>query len=237
VSSEPLLDLRGVSKRFNGLLAVDDVSFTVQPGEIVGLVGPNGSGKTTTINLISGVIFADAGQILVAGRPIHRLPPFRRVHLGINRSFQVPKPFRDMTVAENIEVAIKFGGGSDVKPRQILSELGLAVHQEKLASSLTANQQKMLDLSRALATQPRLLLVDEIGAGLNPSELAGVADLLKKLAARGIALLVVEHLLNFLNRVTDHVIVLDAGSKLFEGTLKDAAKDRQVVTAFLGDQL
>jgi branched-chain amino acid transport system ATP-binding protein len=234
VSYEPLLDLRGLRKSFSGLLAVDDVSFTVRPGEIVGLVGPNGSGKTTTINLISGVILADAGQILLGGHPIHRLPPFRRVHLGINRSFQVPKPFRDMTVAENIEVAIKFGGGKEADPKRILADLNFEAHRERLASSLTANQQKMLDLGRALATGPRLLLVDEIGAGLNPAELACVADLLKRLAKRGMALVVVEHLLNFLNRVTDHVIVLDAGRKLFEGTLKDASTDRQVVAAFLG---
>jgi branched-chain amino acid transport system ATP-binding protein len=234
VSSEPLLELREVSKNFHGLQVLDNVSFTVRPGEIVGLVGPNGSGKTTTINLISGVITVDGGQILLEGRPIQRLRPFRRVRLGINRSFQVPKPFRNMTVAENIRVAREFGGRAGAEPEQILTELGFANEQQRLASSLTVNQQKMLDLGRALATSPKLLLVDEIGAGLNPSELTDIADLLIRLAGRGIALVVVEHLLNFLNRITNHVVVLNAGSKLFEGTLKKASTDREVVAAFLG---
>jgi branched-chain amino acid transport system ATP-binding protein len=234
VSSDALLDLHGVSKSFHGLLAVDDVSFTVQPGEIVGLVGPHGSGKTTTINLISGVTSVDSGQIFLEARPIQRLRPFRRVHLGINRSFQVPKPFRNMTVVENIEVALKFGGRSGADLEQILTELGFAAQRETLAGSLTVNQQKMLDLGRALATSPKLLLIDEIGAGLNSFELAGIADLLIRLAARGIALVVIEHLLNFLNRITDHVIVLNAGGKLFEGSLKEASADRDVVAAFLG---
>jgi branched-chain amino acid transport system ATP-binding protein len=197
-------------------------------------VGPNGSGKTTTINLISGVTALDSGQILFEGRPIHRISPFRRVHLGINRSFQVPKPFRDMTVLENITVAREFGGHADAEPEQLLAELGLAEQRQRLARSLTANQQKMLDLGRALATSPKLLLIDEIGAGFNPSELANLADLLGRLATRGIALMVIEHLLNFLNRVTNHVIVLNAGAKLFEGTLEKASADRDVVAAFLG---
>jgi branched-chain amino acid transport system ATP-binding protein len=234
VSSEALLDLRKVSKNFHGLQAVDGVSLTIQPGEIVGLVGPNGSGKTTIINLISGIVAADSGKILLEGRPIQSLPPFRRVQLGISRSFQVPKPFRDMTVAENIQVGLNFGGRQGADARLILDELGFTAQRYKLAGSLTVNQQKMLDLGRALATSPKLLLVDEIGAGLNPSELAEIAHLLTKLADRGIALLVVEHLLNFLNRITNHVIVLNAGAKLFEGTLKEASADPDVVTAFLG---
>jgi branched-chain amino acid transport system ATP-binding protein len=234
VRSEALLDLRSVNKRFHGLQAVEDVSFMVRRGEIVGLVGPNGSGKTTTINLISGVISIDSGEILLEGRPIHRSASFRRVRLGINRSFQTPKPFREMSVAENVEVAIKFGGRGGVDRERILADLGLEAHRDKLAGSLTANQQKMLDLGRALATNPKLLLIDEIGAGLNPSELASIADLLIRLAKGGVALLVVEHVLNFLNRITDHVVVLNAGSKLFEGTLEEASADRQVVAAFLG---
>lgn len=234
MSSEALLDLRGVSKTFHGLAAVDEVSLTINRGEIVGLVGPNGSGKTTIINLISGIVSADSGQILLDGRRIERLLAFRRVQLGINRSFQVPKPFRDMTVAENIDVALKFGGRRGADPEQILRELGFSTQREQLAGALTVNQQKMLDLGRALATHPKLLLIDEIGAGLNPSELSEIAGLLTRLADRGIALLVVEHLLNFLNRISNHVIVLNAGAKLFEGTLKDASAEPEVVAAFLG---
>lgn len=236
MSSETrLLELRAVTKSFQRMLVVDNVTFTVRPGEIVGLVGPNGSGKTTIVNLISGVVPLDSGQILLDGRPVERLSAFRRVHLGINRSFQVPKPFRDMTVAENIRVALEFGGrGGGADLERILTDLDFVAQRNQPAGALTVNQQKMLDLARALATRPKLLLIDEIGAGSNPSELAGIVALLTRLAARGIALLVIEHLLGFLNRLTNHVIVLNAGSKLFEGTLKDASADRNVVAAFLG---
>lgn len=234
MSSEPLLRLDAVGKRFSGLTVLDNVNFTVEPGEIVGLVGPNGSGKTTTINVISGVHRADAGQVLFEGRPVQTLASFRLAHLGINRTFQVPKPFRGMTVRENIEVAAHFCGHRQVDIEGILNEINLADHSRESAGALTVNQQKMLDLGRALATAPKLLLVDEIGAGLNPQELSVIATLLQKLAARGIAMIVVEHLLDFLNRITERVIVLGAGRMLFEGTLRAASQDPEVVAAFIG---
>jgi branched-chain amino acid transport system ATP-binding protein len=234
VSSEPLLTLEGVGKKFGGLTVLDDVSFNVAPGEILGLVGPNGSGKTTTINIISGVHHPDTGRILFQGQELRRLPPFRLARLGVNRTFQTPKTFRDMTAQENIAVAAHFGRAHHADIPAILAEIGLSKQSDLLAGSLTVNQQKMLDLGRALATDPKLLLVDEIGAGLNPSELGGVATLLEKLAARGVALIVVEHLLDFLNRITNRVIVLGAGKMLFEGALKDASRDKDVVAAFIG---
>jgi branched-chain amino acid transport system ATP-binding protein len=239
VSSEPLLALESVSKHFRGLVALDNVSFAVAPGEILGLVGPNGSGKTTTINVISGVHQADSGHVLFEGRRIEHVPSFRLVHLGINRTFQVPKPFRDMTVRENIEVAAHFGasregGGKYADIEAILAEIDLGEHADSLAGSLTVNQQKKLDLGRALATRPKLILVDEIGAGLNPGELHVMAELLTRLVRRGIALIVVEHLLDFMSRITDRVIVLGAGRVLFEGTLKAASRDPDVVAAFIG---
>lgn len=234
MSSDPLLKLDAVCKRFGGQTVLDRLSFSVEPGEIVGLVGPNGSGKTTTINLISGVLRADSGRILFEGRPIHRLPVFRLARLGINRTFQVPKSFREMTVRENVEVAARFGGGGRADVDSILEEVDLAGLGDRLAGGLTVNQQKMLDLGRALATNPKLLLVDEIGAGLNPSELNTIAALLERLAARGIALVVVEHLLDFLNRITNRVIVLGAGRMLFEGTLREASENPEVVAAFIG---
>ena len=234
MSSEPLLQLDAVCKSFNGLTVLDGLSFSVMPGEIVGLVGPNGSGKTTAINLISGVLSPDDGRILLDGSPLGRTPTFRLVRRGINRSFQVPKPFKEMTVRENIEVAAHFSRAKGIDIDAILDEIDLADHHDRLAEGLTVNQQKMLDLGRALATSPKLLLVDEIGAGLNPSELQTIADLLLKLAGRGIALIVVEHLLDFLNRITDRVVVLGAGRKLFEGTLRDASQNPDVVSAFIG---
>ena len=236
MSSEPLLALDGVAKRFGGLTVLHNVSFTIGSGEILGLVGPNGSGKTTTINVISGIHQVDAGTMRFEGRSIEHVPSFRLAHLGINRTFQVPKPFPEMTARENIEVAAYFGAGSrnaaDIDA--VLAEIDLAGEAGTLARELTVNQQKRLDLGRALAVRPKLLLVDEIGAGLNPSELTVMGELLLSLAKRGIALIVVEHLLDFLNRITNRVIVLDAGKMLFEGTLADASRNPDVVAAFIG---
>lgn len=237
MSSDFLLELQGVNKRFGGHVVLSDVSFGVAPGEIVGLVGPNGSGKTTTINVISGLYRADSGHITFDGRPVRHVPMHRLVHLGINRTFQVPKTFRDMTVRENIEVAAHFGQpGHVVDVSAILQDIDLQQQANKLAGSLTVNQQKLLDLGRALATGPKLLLVDEIGAGLNPAELGGIADLLRRLAQRGIALIVVEHLMAFLGSITSRVIVLGAGRMLFEGSLDAASRHPEVVAAFFGGQ-
>ena len=235
MSSETLLQLQGVNKRFGGHLVLNDVSFSLAPGEIVGLVGPNGSGKTTTINVISGLYRADSGSITFNGQPVHQVPMHKLAQLGINRTFQVPKTFRDMTVRENIEVAAHFGhAGQSVDVNGILRDIDLETQADKLAGALTVNQQKLLDLGRALATGPRLLLVDEIGAGLNPAELGGIADLLRTLSQRGIALIVVEHLMAFLGSITARVIVLGAGRMLFEGSLDAASRDPEVVAAFFG---
>ncbi len=232
--SSDLLELLGVRKQFGAYVVLNDVAFSVSAGEIVGLVGPNGSGKTTTINVISGLLQADGGQVNFLGRNINRLPMFKRAHAGINRTFQVPKVFRDMTVRENVEVAGRTVHLPDAEVERILRDIDLHKVAHRSAGSLTVNQQKLLDLGRALATRPRLLLVDEIGAGLNPAELNVIATLLQKLAASGIALIVVEHLLDFLNRITERVIVLGAGRMLFEGSLEVASRDPEVVAAFIG---
>jgi branched-chain amino acid transport system ATP-binding protein len=232
--SSELLQLAGVNKRFGAQIVLNDVTFRVAPGEIVGLVGPNGSGKTTTINVISGLLQADDGVIDFMGHKINRLPMHRRAHLGINRTFQVPKVFREMTVRENVEVAARSIHLEQSEIGAILDEIGLAGVAARIAGSLTVNQQKLLDLGRALATRPKLLLVDEIGAGLNPAELNVMAELLEKLSARGIAMIVVEHLLEFLNRITERVIVLGAGRMLFEGPLATASRDPEVIAAFIG---
>ncbi|WP_417809770.1 ABC transporter ATP-binding protein [Thioclava sp.] len=233
MSSEPLLKLSGIEKSFSGLTVLNGVNFELKEGEIIGLVGPNGSGKTSVINLISGVLRPEAGTIRFNGSEVQTLPSHTRVKAGINRSFQVPKCFVSMTVRENIEVAAHFSG-HDADTPAILAEIGLEHLADKSAGALTANQQKMLDLGRALATRPKLLLVDEIGAGLNPAELSGIATLLKGIAARGVSLIVVEHLMEFLNALTDRVIVLSAGKIIFEGSLEAASRDAAVVTAFFG---
>ncbi len=234
----PLLVASDLVKRFGGFPALDGLSFALAAGEILGLVGPNGSGKTTCINVISGLYRPDAGAIRFEGRPIGGLPSHRLVHAGINRTFQVPRPFLTLTVRDNVEIATTYGRSrhpaSDVDT--LLASLDLAAFADHPAGELNSAQQKMLDLARALATGPRLLLIDELAAGLNPAELERVALKLKELARSGIALLVVEHLMGFIDRITDRIIVMNAGKEIFEGRLAEAFKNPLVVEVFLGDE-
>jgi len=236
--TSPLLIVDGLVKRFGGFRALDVLSFTVGTGEILGLVGPNGSGKTTCINVISGLYRPDGGAIHFEGRSIGGLASHRLVHAGINRTFQVPRPFPTLTVRENVEIAIAYGrhrdrvGDADT----VLSSLDLAAFADQPAGQLNSAQQKMLDLARALATGPRLMLVDELAAGLNPAELEHVAIKLQELARSGIALLVVEHLMGFIDQITDRIIVMNAGKEIFEGRLAEAVRNPQVVEVFLGDE-
>lgn len=233
---QALLRVDTLVKRFGGFRALDGVSFHVKPGEILGLVGPNGSGKTTCINVITGLHAPDGGEVLYQGRSIGGLASHRLVHLGINRTFQIPRPFLSLTVRENVQIAATYGrrSGDDFDHDALLAMLELDGDADKPAAELNSVQQKMLDLARALATKPQLLCVDELAAGLNPAELDRVAERLRELARGGMALLVVEHLMGFIDHVTDRVIVLNAGKEIFEGELSAAIEDRQVVEVFLG---
>ncbi|HWG81117.1 MAG TPA: ABC transporter ATP-binding protein [Stellaceae bacterium] len=233
----PLLTVENLVKRFGGFHALDGLSFDLKSGEILGLVGPNGSGKTTCINVVSGLYAPDGGRIWLEDRAIGGLPSHRLVHLGINRTFQVPKPFLTLTVRENVEVANAYGRNPEgwVDVDDLLASLDLKALADRRAGELNSAQQKMLDLARALATGPRLLLVDELAAGLNPAELGRVAERLRELAKKGIALLVVEHLMGFIDQITDRVIVMNAGKEIFEGIMADAVYDKRVVEVFLGD--
>jgi branched-chain amino acid transport system ATP-binding protein len=235
---DTLLGIDGLVKRFGGFRALDGLSLTLAPGEVLGLVGPNGSGKTTAINVVSGLYAPDEGSVHFAGRNVGGLSPHRLVHLGINRTFQVPKPFLTLTVRQNMAIAAAYGraGKAARDSEALLSWLGLDRFAERPAAELNSAQQKMLDLARALATGPRLLLVDELAAGLNPAELEAIAEKLLELARSGIALLVVEHLMGFLDAVTDRVIVMNAGKEIFEGALAAAVADRQVIEVFLGGE-
>jgi branched-chain amino acid transport system ATP-binding protein len=232
----PLLAITNLVKRFGGFRALDGLTLSIAPGEVLGLVGPNGSGKTTCINVISGLYPADGGEVLFEGKDISGTKSHHLVHLGINRTFQVPKPFLALTARENVEVAIAYGnhpeGLSDAQP--LLESLNLMKIADRRAAELNSAQQKMLDLARALATGPRLLLVDELAAGLNPSELDWVGGKLKELARTNMAIIVVEHLMGFIEQVTDRVIVLNAGKEIFEGRLADAVRVPQVIEVFLG---
>jgi branched-chain amino acid transport system ATP-binding protein len=234
----PLLTIDGLVKHFGGFRALDGLSFSLGAGEILGLVGPNGSGKTTCINIVSGLYTLDGGSIHFEGRSVAGLPSHRLVHAGINRTFQIPRPFLTLTVRENVDIAIAYGRNHDTGAGTdaLLSSLGLLDFADHPAAELNSARQKMLDLARALATGPRLLLIDELAAGLNPAELEHVAAKLKELARSGIALLVVEHLMGFIGQITDRIVVMNAGKEIFEGSLASAFTNSQVVEVFLGGE-
>jgi branched-chain amino acid transport system ATP-binding protein len=237
--SAPILKVAKLVKRFGGFHALDGLSFHVAKGEILGLVGPNGSGKTTAINVISGLYAPDGGEVLLDGASIGGVASHKLVHRGINRTFQVPKPFLSLTVRQNVEVALAYGGAAGrASPAldALLDEFRLAEVAERPAADLNNAQQKMLDLARALATGPRLLLLDELAAGLNPAELDWIAERIKALAQAGIAIIVVEHLMGFIEHITDRVIVMNAGKEIFEGKLAVAVKVPQVIEVFLGGE-
>jgi len=232
----PILNVTKLTKRFGGLYALDGLSFHVASGEILGLVGPNGSGKTTAINVISGLYAPDGGEVVLDNADIGGIASHRLVHRGINRTFQIPKPFLSLTVRENISVALAYGRAAVAPPAmaELLDEYRLNEVADRPAADLNNAQQKMLDLVRALATRPRLLLLDELAAGLNPAELDWIAERIKALARSGIAIIVVEHLMGFIEHVTDRVIVLNTGKEIFEGKLAVAVQVPQVIEVFLG---
>ncbi|EQD67962.1 high affinity branched-chain amino acid ABC transporter, ATP-binding protein, partial [mine drainage metagenome] len=232
--SDPILVISDLAKSFGGFVALDGVSLELGEGEVVGLVGPNGSGKTTLINVVSGLYAPSRGTVVLGGRPLHGGPPHRVVRSGMNRTFQIPKPLGTLTVSENLRVAAGWGAGHRALEGDPLKLVGLGGLERRFANSLNASQQKRLDLARALATSPRVLLVDELGAGLSPAELDDAAGVLRRLASAGIALLVVEHLMGFLAKVTSRVMVLNAGRQIFQGSLEEAVQDPQVVEVFLG---
>ena len=238
LESAPLLKVSKLVKRFGGFYALDGLSFHVSSGEILGLVGPNGSGKTTAINVISGLYAPDGGEVALDGILIGGVASHRLVHRGINRTFQIPKPFLSLTVRENIQVALTYGRAEVTPPTmaELLEEYRLAEVANRPAADLNSAQQKMLDLTRALATRPRLLLLDELAAGLNPAELDWIAGRIKALAATGMAIIVVEHLMGFIEHITDRVIVLNAGKEIFEGKLAAAVREPQVIEVFLGGE-
>jgi branched-chain amino acid transport system ATP-binding protein len=233
-----VLNVSGLVKRFGGFYALDGLSFHVAPGEILGLVGPNGSGKTTAINVISGLYAPDGGDVSFDGASVGGIASHRLVHLGINRTFQIPKPFLSLTVRQNIAVALAYGRAGVAPPtaEALMNEYRLMEVADRQAAELNNAQQKMLDLVRALATRPRLLLLDELAAGLNPAELDWISGRIKALAQSGIAIIVVEHLMGFIEQITDRVIVMNAGKEIFEGTLKVAVGVPQVIEVFLGGE-
>lgn len=230
-----LLQVRELSKTFGGFQAVAGVSLDIVAGRAIGLLGPNGSGKTTLINLISGIYKPSGGTVTLNGQDVTGKPSHRLCRLGINRTFQIPRPLGDLTVEENLAlVRFRSRGDRVLFDADPLEFVGLEGIANRRASTLTSGEQKLLDLARALGARPEVLLIDELGAGLNAHELEHVADLLRRLKEAGLALLVVEHLMGFLEQIVDEVVVLNAGASIFQGDLRAAIADRQVIDIFLG---
>ncbi len=233
-----ILKIEDLIKKFGNFRALDGVSLEVDKGKIIGLAGPNGSGKTTLINVVSGVYKSNDGRVIFNGEEITNIDSHKIVHKGINRTFQIPKPLLGLTVEENIRVAAVYGakdkGKIEERIEYSLSTIGLVDLRFKKAESLTSTQQKLLDLGRALATNPKLLLVDEIAAGLTQKELKMIADMLLGLKEKGVTLMVVEHLMGFLDMITDEVVIMNAGKEIFRGSIREASNNEEVIRVFLG---
>ncbi len=240
----PLLELIGVTKRFGGLVAVNKVNMRVEEGEFIGVVGPNGSGKTTLFNLINGVYFPDEGKILFNGRDITKLAPYKRAPLGIGRTFQIPRPFLSATVLENVAVGAMFGRlgtnlGIDEAfeiADQVINRLNFQTLRDKIASNLTPIEKKMMEIARALAMKPRLLLMDEAMAGMHPGSINEMVGFLKQVAVEEKIAVVsmVEHIMRAVVGMAERVVVLHQGSIIVDAPTKDALTDPKVVEVYLG---
>ena len=238
----PLLDTRNVTKRFGGFVALEDVSLSVDAGERLGLIGPNGSGKTTLINYVSGVLFNDAGKIIFEGRDITALPAHRRARLGIARSFQIPKPFRSMSVIENLYIPLEYAARSRIEhgrigeeAMDILQLIGLADKAHDNSADLTQIEMRKLELARALAAKPNLLISDEAMAGLSSEEVDEILEILFALNARGVAVIMIEHIMRAVMRYSERIVVFDAGRKIAEGAPDDIVRNPDVEMAYLGE--
>jgi branched-chain amino acid transport system ATP-binding protein len=235
-----MLTLEGVTKRFGGLTAVREVSFTVGAGDLLGIIGPNGAGKTTLFNLIAGAHQPDGGRILFEGRDLAGLPSHAVCRLGLTRTFQLVKPFGNLSVLDNVTIGaltrLPTVASARIEAERVIERCGLGTHAEARARALPIGLRKRLEVARALATRPRLLLLDEVMSGLNPSELIAIVALIRQLHADGLTLIVIEHIMAAMMRLAQRIVVLHHGERIAEGTPAEVAADRRVVDAYLGEE-
>ncbi len=241
MSADIILRVENVSKRFGGLQALSDVTFDLPRGQILGLIGPNGAGKTTLFNAINGIYPPEEGRVLFNGQDITGWKPYRVAKAGLARTHQIVQPLNDLTVLENVMAGACFGHENHPLGRareiadEVLEFVGLAERRDLLAGSLNVAQKKRLELARALASHPYLLLLDEVLAGLNPAEIAEMVQVVLKIRDQGVTILIIEHVMHALMNVSDRVIVLDYGKQIAEGTPEEIANNPRVIEAYLGD--
>ncbi|MCA9899063.1 MAG: ABC transporter ATP-binding protein [Ardenticatenaceae bacterium] len=237
-----ILQVEGVGKRFGGLQALADVTFDLPEGQILGLIGPNGAGKTTLFNCISGVYEPTDGRVTFRGEDVTGSKAYLMAHRGMARTHQIVRPLNELTVRENVMVGACFGRENHRLPSageiadEVLAFVRLAERSDQLAGSLNVGQKKRLEMARALAARPYLLLLDEVLAGLNPSEIAMMVDIVKKIRdERGVTIIMIEHVMHAIMNVSDRLLVLDYGRQIAEGTPEEVANNEKVIEAYLGD--
>jgi branched-chain amino acid transport system ATP-binding protein len=235
-----VLTLESVTKRFGGLTAVRAVSLEVRRGDLLGIIGPNGAGKTTLFNVIAGYYRPEEGRIVFEGRDVTGLPAHAISRLGLTRTFQIVKPFGNLSVADNVMIGaltrLQRVRDARVEAERVIALCGLGPHAAARARALPIGLRKRLEVARALATRPRLLLLDEVMAGLNPSELTGIIDLVRRVHAEGVTLIVIEHVMAAMMRLAQRIVMLHHGEKIAEGTPREIAGDRRVIDAYLGEE-
>ncbi len=236
-----VLSVQNLTRNFDGLIAVNNLSFEVKEGEILGIIGPNGAGKTTLTNLVAGILMPTSGQIVFYDANVTHLPAHLRARMGISRTFQIARPLRDFTVLENVMVGVLFSKGKRLKQaKEQAKRICELVSLERInayPNALTVFELKKLELARALACEPKLLFLDEIMAGLNYEEMRLTIELVKMIRNVGVTICVIEHVMSVISELTDRVIVLDRGQIIAEGPYQVVSKDPKVVTAYLGEEV
>ena len=237
---QPILSISGVSKNFGGLRALNDISFNLPAGEIMGLMGPNGAGKTTLVNVICGFYKPDAGKIKFKGEDITGSPPHKVCHLGIARTYQIPQPFGDLTAQQNVAVAAMFGKGigkavAEEEALDVLESTDILDKKDTLAKDMSTITLKRLEIARALATDPTLLLVDEVAAGLNESEIPRMLEILAAIRRKGVTIILIEHVMKVMVNAVDKILVLNEGATIAFGGPDEIMKDPKVIECYLGE--